>query len=366
MTTTALTAVVLAALFPLPAGAQPSEPVGPSEGLARYWELSGDAERANGKLLAAQEEVQRTRAALAMATENSSRAAETADRARAAASASAESERQAVLARDRLQAEVDVFVEATHLGLRLDLVGAMLSSRDPVEFLGTASLLDSIAEDVAGTVQRHVVAPSAAHEAPTRAAVDSRNAEEAGKSAAEGAAEAQRAVDAAAAAEAVAAADVIALGARADAARRALAGLTDAERAALADPGPRIDVADLALPDGPAGDAVRFALRQVGKEYEWGGVGPLEYDCSGLTMMAYRWAGVTIPRVSEQQVSAGTPVALDDVRAGDLVVYRPDAGHVAMAIDGTWAVHAATEGEPIKVARIAAIGPINSIRRIID
>ena len=37
----------------------------------------------------------------------------------------------------------------------------------------------------------------------------------------------------------------------------------------------------------------------------WGGTGPDAFDCSGLAMMAYRAAGLTIPRTSQQQWAAG-------------------------------------------------------------
>ncbi len=45
-----------------------------------------------------------------------------------------------------------------------------------------------------------------------------------------------------------------------------------------------------------AATAVRFALDQLGKRYRWGGAGPMAYDCSGLTMMAYRSATACAPR----------------------------------------------------------------------
>ncbi|NUT96436.1 MAG: hypothetical protein HOY78_30850, partial [Saccharothrix sp.] len=171
--------VVLGALFPVCAGAEPPEL---SETLARYWEASGEAERANDRLLAAQDALHQASAAAEAATENARQTSAAADRARAVASSSEADARQAAAARDRLQAEVDTFIEATYLGLRLDVVGAILSSRDPVEFLGTANLLDSVAEDVTGTVHRHGDAVSAAQDAAARAAAEGRAADEAGKS----------------------------------------------------------------------------------------------------------------------------------------------------------------------------------------
>ena len=70
--------------------------------------------------------------------------------------------------------------------------------------------------------------------------------------------------------------------------------------------------------------ALHFAERQKGKPYQWGGVGPKGYDCSGLVMKAYAKAGITIPRVANDQYGAGEPVPLSSARAGDLVFYATD------------------------------------------
>jgi cell wall-associated NlpC family hydrolase len=88
--------------------------------------------------------------------------------------------------------------------------------------------------------------------------------------------------------------------------------------------------------------ALHFARHQTGKPYEWGATGPDSYDCSGLTMKAYAHAGVTIPRVANDQYAAGRPVPLDHARAGDLMFYASDLTdprsiyHVVMYVgDGT-------------------------------
>ncbi|GMA95377.1 hypothetical protein GCM10025881_22010 [Pseudolysinimonas kribbensis] len=45
---------------------------------------------------------------------------------------------------------------------------------------------------------------------------------------------------------------------------------------------------------GAVGTAIAYAERQLGKPYALGGAGPTYWDCSGLTMMSYRAAGVNI------------------------------------------------------------------------
>lgn len=49
--------------------------------------------------------------------------------------------------------------------------------------------------------------------------------------------------------------------------------------------------------------AVYYAYTKIGDWYQWGGTGPTTFDCSGLTMMAYRYAGRSIPRTSEEQAA---------------------------------------------------------------
>src|SRR6266496_4959669 len=89
-----------------------------------------------------------------------------------------------------------------------------------------------------------------------------------------------------------------------------------------------------------AAAAVRFALDQLGKRYRWGGAGPMAYDCSGLTMMAYRSAGVRIPRVSRWQYEVGQRIPVRQLVAGDLVFYARNPAnpstidHVGMYLGG--------------------------------
>jgi hypothetical protein len=52
------------------------------------------------------------------------------------------------------------------------------------------------------------------------------------------------------------------------------------------------------LPPGAAGKVLAYAAAQLGKPYVFGATGPDSFDCSGLAMMAYRAAGLSIPRTS--------------------------------------------------------------------
>lgn len=100
--------------------------------------------------------------------------------------------------------------------------------------------------------------------------------------------------------------------------------------------------------------AIGYARSQLGKPYVWGGSGPGGFDCSGLVMMAYRAADITLPRTSQQQWAAGPHVARP--RPGDLVFFAgadgtPAApGHVGLVIGPHTMIEAYATGYPVRVA----------------
>jgi cell wall-associated NlpC family hydrolase len=118
-----------------------------------------------------------------------------------------------------------------------------------------------------------------------------------------------------------------------------------------------------ALPAGTPGPvviAVAYAAAQLGKPYIWGGTGPAGYDCSGLVMMAYRAAGISLPRTTFQQVNSGTPVySLSQLQPGDLLFSAgsdgspTNPGHVGMYIGEGMVLEAPQTGEPIQAERLA-------------
>jgi len=94
-----------------------------------------------------------------------------------------------------------------------------------------------------------------------------------------------------------------------------------------AEEGPACQQAGLGpLPAGTAGKVIAYAEAQLGKPYLWGATGPGAFDCSGLTMMAYRAAGITIPRTSQQQWTYGTRIPASRAQPGDLVFFAGSDG----------------------------------------
>jgi cell wall-associated NlpC family hydrolase len=104
----------------------------------------------------------------------------------------------------------------------------------------------------------------------------------------------------------------------------------------------------LFAPDTPGDAAVLFAFQQLGKPYIYGGNGPQGYDCSGLALASWTHAdGITFARVADDQYeTAGQPVAMDQLQAGDLVFWGTDASdwttvyHTAISVGGNRIVEA--------------------------
>jgi peptidoglycan DL-endopeptidase CwlO len=113
---------------------------------------------------------------------------------------------------------------------------------------------------------------------------------------------------------------------------------------------------------GPAGTAVTFAYDQIGKPYKWAADGPGSYDCSGLTMAAWRAAGVSLPHNSAEQYNAVAHISKSDLRPGDLVFYYSPIHHVAIYVGDGHIIHAPQVGENVQVASIG-IGPIHGYGR---
>ena len=65
--------------------------------------------------------------------------------------------------------------------------------------------------------------------------------------------------------------------------------------------------------------AVAAARAEIGKPYVWGAAGPESFDCSGLAQWAWARVGVRIPKFTVDQYNALQPVAIADLRPGDLV-----------------------------------------------
>ena len=119
--------------------------------------------------------------------------------------------------------------------------------------------------------------------------------------------------------------------------------------------------------------AITYALAQLGKPYLWGGTGPVAFDCSGLTMMAWAQAGVTLRHYTGDQINEGRPVAsYAEISPGDLVLVPGsdgtvvDPGHVGLYI-GDGLVESAVDvqyGIIVQPYTVFVSGGLSGIRHV--
>ena len=106
--------------------------------------------------------------------------------------------------------------------------------------------------------------------------------------------------------------------------------------------------------------AISFATAQLGDRYEYGGYGPDDWDCSGLTKASYAAAGVYIGAhgsTSQYRYLSGQGrlIPISQMQRGDLIFYSEDGSyiyHTAIYIGGGRMIEAQYEGVPVKVASV--------------
>jgi cell wall-associated NlpC family hydrolase len=119
---------------------------------------------------------------------------------------------------------------------------------------------------------------------------------------------------------------------------------------------------DVPAPSAGAAAAVAYAWRQVGKPYRYAGTGPDAYDCSGLTMMAWAQAGVSMPHGSIAQGNMFPRVPDDQLRPGDLSIYYPDHHHVGMYVGNGMTISATHTGDFVRLQPVFRSGYQYSVR----
>jgi peptidoglycan DL-endopeptidase CwlO len=129
-----------------------------------------------------------------------------------------------------------------------------------------------------------------------------------------------------------------------------------------------IDTVAAAAPNHVVSTAISYARQQLGLPYIWGGTGPDGFDCSGLVMMAYRSAGINIPRTSQAQWSWGPQIQPGHEQPGDLVFFAgsdgtpTSPGHVGMVIGHGMMIEAEQTGVPIHIVKYGGRGVVGFTR----
>ncbi|MER5687634.1 C40 family peptidase [Streptomyces sp. NPDC002205] len=67
---------------------------------------------------------------------------------------------------------------------------------------------------------------------------------------------------------------------------------------------------------------LNIAASKKGSPYRYGGTGPHRFDCSGLTMYAFKRVGKKLPRTAQQQYNKTRHISASQRRRGDLVFFH--------------------------------------------
>ena len=129
-----------------------------------------------------------------------------------------------------------------------------------------------------------------------------------------------------------------------------LAQLTPAEQTGVSAGGGSTSGTYTGPTSSQADKAVEFAYDQLGCPYVYGGTGPCAdgFDCSGLTMQAWAFAGVSIPRTSYEQLDDLPQVSLGNQEPGDILVFL-DGAHVGIYVGNNELIDAPQTGEDVEL-----------------
>ncbi|MET9022506.1 NlpC/P60 family protein [Actinopolymorpha sp. NPDC004070] len=113
---------------------------------------------------------------------------------------------------------------------------------------------------------------------------------------------------------------------------------------------------------GRGATALAFARAQLGEPYVFGAAGPNSWDCSGLTMGAWRAAGVSLPHSSRSQYAISTKISKSQLRPGDLVLFYSDRHHVGIYAGNGMVIHAPRPGKTVEYIKMAYMPYAGAVR----
>lgn len=97
------------------------------------------------------------------------------------------------------------------------------------------------------------------------------------------------------------------------------------------------------LGDNVAENVEKLAKYYMNAPYLWGGRSPYGIDCSGLTQVVFKMAGMLLPRNASQQVMQGNTIEfVNQYRLGDLAFFGNEEGsinHVGIILENNLIIH---------------------------
>lgn len=294
----------------------------------QYKDLTVQASQADEDLLNAQNDLTAKQSQLQQDTEQLARARQ--------------AEQQAHAAEDQVRGQVVQVTVGSFEGEQVNRISALLGGSSVQDFLDRASLLRTVAAHDTAALEKFQAATAQATAAQATAQDAARRAQDAATAAAQLVSTVSQRKQA--------------LQTQIAQVRLAMARLTAAQRKTLNNPGDT--TTKFTAPSGVINTILQAALSRQGDEYVWGGSGPTQFDCSGLTMWAYAHGGITLPHSSSAQYQLGSPVASGQWQPGDLLFYGTSSNihHVAMYVGNGEIVQAPTEGVPVQVVPISGGG----------
>jgi cell wall-associated NlpC family hydrolase len=114
----------------------------------------------------------------------------------------------------------------------------------------------------------------------------------------------------------------------------------------------------VAAPNARAGAAVAYAESKLGDSYVYAAAGPSTFDCSGLTMMAWEQAGVSLPHNAAEQYDSITHISLSEAEPGDLLFFYDGGtiGHVGIYLGNGTLIDAPHPGAYVREITLSNIG----------
>jgi cell wall-associated NlpC family hydrolase len=103
---------------------------------------------------------------------------------------------------------------------------------------------------------------------------------------------------------------------------------------------------------GRAETVLKFACAQLGKSYVFGGAGPNVWDCSGLTMMAWKQVGISMAHYVPDQWDATRRISRGDLQPGDLVFFN-NLDHVGLYVGNGMFIQAPHTGDVVKISSLS-------------
>ena len=262
----------------------------------------------------------------------------------------------------KVLASVDDLARSAYTTGGMDTSLQVLLADNPAEFLAQAAALDQVAQSQSAAIRRTQTArvrlaqSQAAIKDKEALAQSKRNAMQSAKADADKRlADAQALLASLKAAERRRLAELAAQQRRSSyAAARSAALQLPSSATSSSSSGSSASAAGGGFAGGERGAlAVRYALSHVGQSYVAAAAGPSAFDCSGLTLAAWRQAGVSLPHYSFSQYGSTRRIPLSMAQPGDLLFFfRGGTHHVAMYIGGGKMVHAANPSSGVIISSV--------------